>query len=206
MGVEEQPTHDWSAQAGVVVERVEEADWEQVRAIRLAALAESPSAFGSTLAKEHEYGEEDWRDCYRRPTFLDLMFLESDTSAIVLSAIPFPGGLLSPEVMAETMRIGEELCGDGRVFMQAQTNPSVQPVPELKDSMAQIAQDFPISAWKAYCHAGGPGWFLDDHDPDAPQCGEAFLQQAEALVIAHGLHIHSGGLGQPAYGHVAHGA
>lgn len=71
MGVEEQPTHDWSAQAGVVVERVEEADWEQVRAIRLAALAESPSAFGSTLAKEREYDEDDWRDwCRDTATFL----------------------------------------------------------------------------------------------------------------------------------------
>lgn len=140
---------------------------------------------------QSDCGEEDWRDCYRRPTFLDLMFLESDTSAIVLSAIPFPGGLLSPEVMAETMRIGEELCGDGRVFMQAQTNPSVQPVPELKESMAQIAADFPVSAWKAYCHAGGPGWFLDDHDPDAPQCGEAFLTQAEELGIPR-VAIHKG--------------
>ena len=140
---------------------------------------------------QSECGEEDWHDCYRRPTFLDLMFLESDTSAIVLSAIPFPGDLLSPEVMAETMRIGEELCGDGRVFMQAQTNPSAAPVAQLKESMAQVAADFPITAWKAYCHAGGPGWFLDDHDPSAPQCGEAFLAQAEALGIKR-VAIHKG--------------
>jgi hypothetical protein len=136
-------------------------------------------------------GAEDKVDCVRRPTFLDLMFLESDTSAIVLSAIPFPGDLLSPEVMAETIRIGEELCGDNRIFMQAQTNPSLSSVPKLMDSMAQIAEDFPITAWKAYCHAGGPGWFLDDHDPDAPQCGEAFLAQAEKLKIPR-VAIHKG--------------
>ncbi|MEZ5181410.1 MAG: amidohydrolase family protein [Acidimicrobiales bacterium] len=141
---------------------------------------------------QSDCGLDDPVDCYRRPTFLDLMFLESDTSAIVLSAIPFPGDLLSPEVMAETIRIGEELCGDGRVFMQAQTNPSAAAsVDALRDSMAQIAQDFPITAWKAYCHAGGPGWFLDDHDPSAPQVGEAFLAQAEALGIPR-VAIHKG--------------
>lgn len=141
---------------------------------------------------QSDCGLDDPVDCYRRPTFLDLMFLESDTSAIVLSAIPFPGDLLSPEVMAETIRIGEELCGDGRVFMQAQTNPSAAAsVAALRDSMAQIAEDFPVTAWKAYCHAGGPGWFLDDHDPNAPQVGEAFLAQAEALGIPR-VAIHKG--------------
>ena len=136
-------------------------------------------------------GAADPADCYRRPTFLDLMFLESDTSAIVLSAIPFPGDLLSPQVMAETIRVGEQLCGDGRVFMQAQTNPSVAPVSQLRESMAQIARDFPVTAWKAYCHAGGPGWFLDDHDPSAPQCGDAFLAQAEALGVPR-IAVHKG--------------
>ncbi|MFN8016988.1 MAG: amidohydrolase family protein [Acidimicrobiales bacterium] len=137
-------------------------------------------------------GLDDPLDCYRRPTFLELMFLESDTSAIVLSAIPFPGDLLSPEVMAETMRIGEELCGDDRVFMQAQTNPSAAAsIEALRASMARVAEEHPITAWKAYCHAGGPGWFLDDHDPSAPQVGEAFLAQAEALGIPR-VAIHKG--------------
>ncbi len=140
---------------------------------------------------QSQCGAADPLDCYRRPTFLDLLFLESDTTAIVLSAIPFPGDLLSPEVMAETIRVGEELCGDGRVFMQAQTNPSAAPVEQLRESMARVAQDFPVTAWKAYCHAGGPGWFLDDHDPGAPQVGEAFLAQAEALGIPR-VAVHKG--------------
>lgn len=132
---------------------------------------------------QSECGEADPLDCYRRPAFLDLLFTDSDTSAVVLSAIPFPGDLLSAEVMAETIRLGEELCGDGRVFMQAQTNPSAAPVAQLRESMAQVAADFPITAWKAYPHAGGPGWFLDDHDPNAPQCGDAFLTRAEELDV-----------------------
>jgi ribosomal protein S18 acetylase RimI-like enzyme len=38
-----------------------EADWRILRTIRLRALAESPSAFGSTLVEEESFGEERWR-------------------------------------------------------------------------------------------------------------------------------------------------
>jgi len=35
-------------------------EWRTYRAIRLAALAESPAAFGSTLAKESSRSDEEW--------------------------------------------------------------------------------------------------------------------------------------------------
>jgi GNAT superfamily N-acetyltransferase len=71
MNVEEQPTNGHATHAGLVVERADEGDWERVKNVRLAALAESPSAFGSTLAEEREYDEADWRDwCRDTATFL----------------------------------------------------------------------------------------------------------------------------------------
>jgi ribosomal protein S18 acetylase RimI-like enzyme len=55
----------------VVLTRVEPADWQRLRDVRLAALAESPEMFGSTLAKEQSFDEAEWRGRAARPaTFL----------------------------------------------------------------------------------------------------------------------------------------
>jgi predicted GNAT family acetyltransferase len=44
-------------------------DWEVLRDIRLRALAESPDAFGSTLDRERDYDEKEWRRRLVRPVF-----------------------------------------------------------------------------------------------------------------------------------------
>ncbi|WP_460800493.1 GNAT family N-acetyltransferase [Nocardioides pacificus] len=71
--MEESPTSHRATQDGLVVARAEETDWQRVKAVRLAALAESPRAFGSTLAQEREHTETDWRAwCRDTATFLAL--------------------------------------------------------------------------------------------------------------------------------------
>ena len=58
-------------QSAPVIKRVEERDWAQLRSIRLAALAESPTVFGSSFEREQRYDEKDWREWSRRgATFL----------------------------------------------------------------------------------------------------------------------------------------
>ncbi len=55
----------------MVVTRVEPGDWQRLRDVRLAALAESPEMFGSNLAKEQSFDEAEWRRRAGRPaTFL----------------------------------------------------------------------------------------------------------------------------------------
>jgi GNAT superfamily N-acetyltransferase len=73
MNVDEQSASGQPIPAELVIQRAGETDWERVKAVRLAALEESPGAFGSTLAKEREYADTAWRQwCRDTATFLAL--------------------------------------------------------------------------------------------------------------------------------------
>jgi predicted TIM-barrel fold metal-dependent hydrolase len=123
----------------------------------------------------------DPASCFSAETFLDLIFAKSDTDMIVLSALPFAGNPLSPEVMARTIDLAERVCGDRRVLMQGEAHPTDGPLDDALARMDDLVGRFGIGAWKVYTHAGGPGWYLDDHDPAAPPVGTAFLDEVAAL-------------------------
>lgn len=48
------------------IQRLRGAQWQRLRSVRLAALAEAPEAFGSTLADAERLGEADWREQLER--------------------------------------------------------------------------------------------------------------------------------------------
>jgi ribosomal protein S18 acetylase RimI-like enzyme len=70
----------------VPVRRLNPDDWQAWRTARLAALAEAPYAFASSLEKERSYHEKDWRD------WLDpskgLKVVAGDTAGMVGAWIP----------------------------------------------------------------------------------------------------------------------
>jgi hypothetical protein len=73
------------------------------------------------------------------------------------------------------------VCGDGRVVMQGEAHPSDGPLDVALQNMSALKGRYDIGAWKVYCHAGGPGWYLDDHDPRGAPVGNAFLEQVTQL-------------------------
>src|SRR6476659_2543118 len=55
------------SKAGPALTRVAAQDWQRLRDVRLAALADAPEMFGSTSAKELAFYEEEWRRRAARP-------------------------------------------------------------------------------------------------------------------------------------------
>ncbi len=128
-------------------------------------------------------GEADSRACFSVEQYLDLLFGQSDTNLVVLSAIPIPeqANPLTIDDMELARRLAMELCGDERVLLHGGVQPSVGPPGMQIDGMGRLTREHPIAAWKIYTHAPGQGWWLDDHDATAPQVGNAFLARVEEV-------------------------
>ncbi|MGH7911035.1 MAG: GNAT family N-acetyltransferase [Candidatus Dormibacteraceae bacterium] len=95
------------------VRRLTESEWEAYREVRLAALADTPGAFGSTYRQEMGRGVEDWRTRLReRACFVAF---EGDRPAGIACGIPgeAPGSaeLVSMWVdpQARRRKLGREL-------------------------------------------------------------------------------------------------
>lgn len=139
-----------------------------------------------SLFPQQNCGAEDPRDCYTIEQFLELMFIRSDTSMVVISALPIApeGSPLSMEVMEETQRVAKALCRDDRVLVHALALPNVGELKANLDAMAAMAESQPISAWKVFTHYpdlydhNGAAWRLDDGDGSLAQVGDAFIKQA----------------------------
>ena len=143
-----------------------------------------PDAADFTGFPQAACGEDDPRMCFSPEHWADLVFQQSDTTMAVLSAIPVVGAVspLSIEAMEHGKQVAAGLCGDGRVLIQGHAVPNVGPIEAALDSMSAVASEHAICAWKVYTHAG-PGWYLDDHDPSAPQVGEQFLSHVEQIGV-----------------------
>ncbi len=130
-------------------------------------------------------GASDPRLCYSLDRYLEELFLRSDTTLAVVSAVPAAtlDGPLSPARMDDARRAADALCGDGRLLMHGQAIPAVGDLGAQLDAMSALVDQYPIAAWKVYTHAPGRGWALDDHDPDAPQVGAPFLQRARETGV-----------------------
>ncbi|HYN73333.1 MAG TPA: GNAT family N-acetyltransferase [Nakamurella sp.] len=81
----------------VQIDRLGAHEWETLREVRLAALADSPGAFWSQLADEARFGREEWSSFLRAGAWF---VARDDTGAVGLAAgLPSPDGP-EPELIA----------------------------------------------------------------------------------------------------------
>src|SRR5581483_11017483 len=118
---------------------------------------------------QKDCGEADPRRCFGVDHWMEELFLRSDTSMVVLSAIPVVADAdpLSIDVMERARAVAARLCGDGRVLLQGHAVPNVGRLDAALDAMRELHASHPISAWKVYTHAPGPGWSFTDATGDA---------------------------------------
>ena len=140
-------------------------------------------------------GDGDPRACFSIERYLEAIFLDSDTTMMVLSALPIVARdhPLSIEVMEQARELADRLCGPGRLLLHGQANPNIGPLDDTLAGMADLASNHRIGAWKLYTHAPGPGWRLDD------EIGNAFLEQAVRVGVPL-VCVHKGISGQSAFG------
>lgn len=142
--------------------------------------APEPSRFFGSGFPQVDCGLDDARECFMVEQFLEDIFIRSDTSAIVLSALPAYGAAnpLTLEHMVATRSLVGALCGDERVYVQGQGAPHVGDPAEALAAMDAVMADHPdLVAWKVYTH-NPDGFFLDDHDPNRPPLGTDFIRRA----------------------------
>jgi uncharacterized protein len=129
--------------------------------------------------------------CFSITHFMEEVFLKSDTSMVVLSALPIApeGSPMSADLMDEARRVAEALCHDQRVLLHAQALPNVGDLSANLDAMAATAERYRIVAWKIFTNypdlydGSGNAWRLDDGDPKLAQVGNAFIAQAAQLGV-----------------------
>ena len=118
-------------------------------------------------------GEANPGDCYGIDHFFEAVFVDSETTMVMLSAIPFGNGALSPEVMQRAIDAAGQLGCSDRVLMQGESFPTSVGL----DAMEEVAANFPIQAFKTYTHNGGPPWRLDD------DTGNAYFEKVQEVGV-----------------------
>jgi uncharacterized protein len=114
-------------------------------------------------------------DCFDRNHYIRELFINSDTSVAVLSAVPAvddENPLLASEA-AETREVIEMLSGSPRLQIHGLVMPDLGQA--QLDGMESLASELRIAAWKVYTQFGG--WWLDDPD------GIAFIEKAREIGI-----------------------
>lgn len=120
-------------------------------------------------------GDADPVDCFDVTHYIREMFINSDTSVAVLTAVPAvedENPLVAAE-QKETADLVRMMSGSPRLLTHGLVSPDLGQA--QLDGMERLVNVHEIAAWKAYTQLGG--WWLDD------SAGIAFIEKARSLDV-----------------------
>jgi len=125
----------------------------------------------------------DRRACFTVDAYFREMFVRSDTSMSILSALPIPGDNgLNADDMAFTIDVATRLGADGRVLMHGGAYPHRGPIDAALAAMSDLRSRYRIAAWKIYTMVPTDAHFyFDDHDPARPRIGQRFIDHVRTI-------------------------
>ncbi|MEJ7584486.1 MAG: amidohydrolase family protein [Acidimicrobiales bacterium] len=121
--------------------------------------------------------------CFTADAYFREMFVRSDTSMSVLSALPSPGANgLAPEDMVYAIDVASRLGCNGRVLMHGGAYPHRGPIEGALQGMTDLRDRYDIAAWKIYTMVPTDAHFyFDDHDASRPQIGQRFIDHVRDI-------------------------
>jgi hypothetical protein len=125
----------------------------------------------------------DSKVCFTADAYFREVFVRSDTSMTVLSALPSQQlAGLQPDDMVFAIDVATRLGCDGRVLMHGGAYPHHGPIEAALTSMTDLRERYDLAAWKIYTMTPTDAHFyFDDHDPDRPQIGQRFIDHVREI-------------------------
>jgi predicted TIM-barrel fold metal-dependent hydrolase len=125
----------------------------------------------------------DWRVCFSVESYLEEMFIRSDTTLAVISALPIPGGGNLPiESMELAKQVALSLCPEDRVLMHGGAYAhAADDFDRALVEMTAARDEHDIAAWKIYTMVGANPFYFDDHDPNRAQIGQKFIDHVREI-------------------------
>jgi predicted TIM-barrel fold metal-dependent hydrolase len=125
----------------------------------------------------------DTRTCFTVDAYFREVFVRSDTTMAILSALPAMAlAGLRPDDMVHAIDVAGRIGCDDRVLMHGGAYPHHGPIEEALLAMTDVRDRYDVSAWKIYTMTPTDAHFyFDDHDPSRPQIGQRFIDHVREI-------------------------
>jgi predicted TIM-barrel fold metal-dependent hydrolase len=134
---------------------------------------------------------KDPKACFTADAYFREVFVRSDTSMSLLSALPTPGTTgLSNDDMVYAIDVATRIGCTDRVLMHGGAYPHRGPIEAALAAMTEVREKHDIAAWKIYTMSpAAAAFYFDDHDDSRPQIGQRFIEHVREIgpriICAH---------------------